>query len=85
MAASGSRAKAEAIVAISRNPVEIIFVAATTLPDGNCCNIAADRYTAVSGVTPPSCFGAPVGVAGGSASINLPAAGAVALHVGARL
>ena len=72
-------------VAISRSPVGIIFVASTTLPDGNYCNVAADRYTATSGVTPSSCSGTPIGVAGGSASINLPANGAVVLHVGAKL
>ena len=61
------------------------FVAATTLPNGSYCNVAQYRYTAAGGATPASCSGPAIGVAAGSATINLPANGAVVLHLGAAL
>lgn len=71
-------------VALSRS-LATAFTAATTLPDGNYCNVAQYRYSPAAGAAPATCSGPSVGVAGGSALINLPANGAVALHVGARL
>jgi alpha-amylase len=71
-------------VALSRS-VAVTFSAATTLPDGNYCNVARFVYQPARGGSAASCSGAPVSVAGGSALINLPANGAVALHVGAKL
>jgi len=71
-------------VALSRS-LAAIFVAATTLPDGDYCNVALYRYTAASGAARASCSGPPIGVAAGAALINLPAYGAVVLHIGARL
>jgi alpha-amylase len=71
-------------VALSRS-LAVRFTAATTLPDGNYCNIAQFTYQPAGGGAGASCSGPPVGVAGGSALINLPAYGAVALHVGAKL
>jgi alpha-amylase len=71
-------------VALSRS-LDTVFNAVTTLPDGNYCNVAVDRYTAPSGATPASCTGPPIGVAAGGARINLPADGAVVLHIGAKL
>ena len=71
-------------VAINRSSVAFIFAAATTLPDGSYCNVAADNYTAASGVAPATCSGVPISVAGGSASINLPANGGIAHHIDAR-
>jgi alpha-amylase len=73
-------------VAISRSGIGITFNASTTLPSGNYCNVAQDRYTAaVAGGAAATCSGTPVGVAGGAALITLPAQGAVILHVGAKL
>ncbi|HEY6513952.1 MAG TPA: alpha-amylase family protein [Burkholderiaceae bacterium] len=71
-------------VALSRS-VAATFSAATTLPDGNYCNVARFTYQPASGGAGASCSGAPVSVAGGSALIDLPANGAVVLHVGAKL
>ena len=71
-------------VALSRS-LATSFVAATTLPDGNYCNVAQYHYTAASGAVAATCSGPTIGVAGGSAAINLPANGAVVLHVGAAL
>ncbi len=71
-------------VALSRS-LATSFVAATTLPDGNYCNVALNRYTAASGAAPAACTGPAIGVAGGAATINLPANGAVVLHIGAAL
>lgn len=71
-------------VALSRS-LAATFTAATTLPDGNYCDVAQFVYRPASGGSAASCSGAPVSVAGGSALINLPANGAVALHVGAKL
>ncbi len=67
-------------VALSRS-LGAVFTAATTLPDGNYCNIAQFNYQPV----PPLCSGPAVSVAGGTASISLPANGAVVLHIGAKL
>lgn len=55
----------------------------TTLPPGSYCNVAVDTFTAA----PPACSGAPIVVIGssGSAQITVPARGAVALFVGAKL
>ncbi len=71
-------------VALSRS-LAINFNTATTLPDGNYCNVARFTYQPASGAVPANCSGPPVSVAGGNALINLPANGAVALHVGAQL
>jgi len=71
-------------VALSRS-LAVTFAAATTLPDGNYCNIAQFTYQPAGGGAGASCSGPPVSVAGGSALVNLPAYGAVALHVGAKL
>jgi hypothetical protein len=71
-------------VALSRS-LAVTFTTATTLPDGNYCNVARFAYAPASGGAAASCSGPPVSVAGGSALINLPAYGAVALHVGAKL
>lgn len=71
-------------VALSRSGATN-FVATTTLPDGNYCNVALYRYTPAAGAVPASCTGPAIGVAAGSAAITLPANGALALHVGARL
>jgi alpha-amylase len=71
-------------VALSRS-LATSFDAATTLPDGFYCNVAVDRYAAAGVATPASCSGPAIGVAGGGARINLPANGAVVLHIGAKL
>lgn len=71
-------------VALNRS-LATAFTTATTLPDGNYCNIAQFTYQPPVGGNPALCSGPPVSVAAGSALINLPANGAVALHVGARL
>jgi alpha-amylase len=71
-------------VALNRS-LATSFVATTTLPDGNYCNVALHRYTVASGAVPAACSGPAIGVAGGAATINLPAGGAVALHIGAAL
>jgi alpha-amylase len=71
-------------MAISRS-LATSFSATTTLPDGNYCNVALYHYTAANGATPATCTGPAVGVAAGAATINLPAYGAVVLHVGAAL
>jgi alpha-amylase len=72
-------------VALSRS-LATNFSAVTTLPDGKYCNVAMYHYTAASGpTTPSSCSGPAIGVAGGGAVIDLPANGAVVLHIGARL
>ncbi|HEU0201939.1 MAG TPA: alpha-amylase family protein [Burkholderiaceae bacterium] len=52
----------------------------TTLPSGSYCNVALDTFT-----PPNTCSGPPVQVVGGSALVTVPARGAVALHVDARL
>lgn len=68
-------------VAMNRDTVSTAAqVLQTTLPDGSYCNVAADTFT-----PPDSCSGAPVVVTTGSATITVPAHGAVALHVDARL
>jgi alpha-amylase len=72
-------------VALSRSALATTFNPNTTLPNGNYCNVAVDTYTPVAGAAPATCSGVPIGVAGGTASITLPAQGAVVLHVGARL
>ena len=59
-----------------------VFTAATTLPDGNYCNIAQFTYQPTRRA---QCSGPPVSVTAGSALIILPANGAVALHIGAKL
>lgn len=71
-------------VAIGRSTATS-FNATTTLPDGSYCNVALYRYTAASGATPAACTGPATSVTGGAATINLPANGAVVLHVGAVL
>jgi alpha-amylase len=71
-------------VAIGRG-VATSFNATTTLPDGNYCDVAQYHYTAASGATAAACTGPAIGVTAGSATINLPANGAVVLHVGAAL
>jgi alpha-amylase len=71
-------------IALNRS-LATAFTAATTLPDGNYCNIAQFTYQPASGAAPADCSGPAVSVAGGSALINLPDNGAVALHISARL
>ena len=71
-------------VALSRSGATS-FVAATTLPDGRYCNVAQYRHTVASDGAAASCSGPAIGVAGGAATINLPAAGAVVLHISAAL
>jgi alpha-amylase len=71
-------------VALNRS-LATAFTAATTLPDGDYCNIAQFTYLAPNGGNPALCSGPAVSVAAGAALINLPANGAVALHIGARL
>ena len=72
-------------VALSRSSNALSYTAATTLPDGQYCNVAADRYTPASGGAAASCSGTPVSVSGGNAQLTLPAQGSVVLHVDARL
>ncbi|HTT11219.1 MAG TPA: alpha-amylase family protein [Burkholderiaceae bacterium] len=68
-------------VALNRDTVAgVPQVLRTTLPDGSYCNVAADVFT-----PPNSCSGVPIAVSGGAATITLPARGAVALYVGAKL
>jgi len=71
-------------VALSRS-LATVFDAATTLPDGSYCNVAIHAYTPASGGAPASCSGPAIGVTAGGATINLPAHGAVVLHIGAAL
>jgi alpha-amylase len=73
-------------VALNRGAPLVIGNVATTLPMGSYCNVAVDRYAAAANGAPATCSGVPIGVAiGGTASMTLPANGAVALHVGAAL
>lgn len=72
-------------VALSRSAVGGTFDATTTLPDGAYCDVAQFNYLPASGGAAAQCSGPSVSVTGGNALINLPAVGAVALHVGARL
>jgi alpha-amylase len=70
-----------AFVALNRDPVASSPQAMqTTLPDGSYCNVAVDTFTA-----PNSCSGTPVVVNAGTATLSVPARGAVALHLDARL
>jgi alpha-amylase len=70
-----------AFVALNRDSAaSSAQVLQTTLPDGSYCNVAVDTFT-----PPNSCSGSGVVVAAGTASITVPARGAVALHVDARL
>lgn len=71
--------EAAGYVAINHTALAANFVAQTALPDGSYCNVAVDRYDAVA----RSCSGTPVGVASGTIDLNVPAHGAVVLHVGA--
>ena len=66
-------------VALNNTALAANFQVQTTLPDGFYCNVASDAYD------PPTraCGGTPIGVAGGTANINLPARRAVVLHVDA--
>jgi alpha-amylase len=70
-------------VAINRANTVLSQTVPTTLPAGQYCNVIADEFT--SSVT-TSCTGTPTTVAAdGTATLNVPANGAVALHVGAKL
>lgn len=71
--------QATGYVAINKAASAVIFVAQTSLPSGNYCNVAVDRYDA----TARSCTGTPIGVASGTINLNVPANSAVVLHVGA--
>jgi alpha-amylase len=68
-------------VALNRDSIATTpQVLQTTLPNGSYCNVAVDTFT-----PPNSCSGPPVQVTGGSALVTVPARGAVALHIDARL
>jgi alpha-amylase len=70
-------------VAINRGSSSLAASMQTTLPAGQYCNIVQDEFT--SGIT-TSCTGTPVTVgADGTASINVAAGAALAIHVGAKL
>lgn len=66
-------------VALNNTGLATNFQAQTTLPDGFYCNVAVDTYVPQT----RACGGVSIGVAGGTANINLPARGAVVLHVDA--
>jgi alpha-amylase len=72
-------------VALSRSAVQSSLTLPTTLPDGSYCNIARFTYQPANGAVAANCSGPPVSITAGSALINLPANGAVALHIGAKL
>ena len=72
-------------VALSLSGVAAPTNLPTTLPDGNYCNIAQFTYQPALGAAAASCSGPAVSVTGGAALINLPANGAVVLHIDARL
>lgn len=75
-------------VALSRSGGALTITLATRLPSGSYCNVAVDQYTPAAGGSPATCSGAAIVVGPpptGNAAIPLPAGGAVALHVGARL
>jgi alpha-amylase len=68
-------------VALNRDSIATTpQVLQTTLPTGSYCNVAVDTFT-----PPSSCSGPPIQITGGSALVTVPARGAVALHVNARL
>jgi alpha-amylase len=74
---------AKGYVAINRSGTGLTASVQTTLPAGQYCNVAVDEF--MSSIT-TSCTGTPVAVAAdGTASINVPANSALALHVGAKL
>jgi alpha-amylase len=66
---------------------QTVTLISTGLPSGNYCNIAQFDYTPASSGSPASCpgAGAVIGVASGQAIVNVPAWGAVAIHINARL
>jgi alpha-amylase len=75
-------------VALSRSSVDGSVNLPTRLPPGSYCNVAVDQFTPAVNPTPASCSGAAIVVGPaptGLAAIPLPAGGAVALHVGAKL
>ncbi len=72
-------------VAINRTAVAASDTRPTTLPDGQYCNIAAFDFVPAAGAAAATCTGMPITVTGGTASFTVPAFGAIALHVGARL
>jgi alpha-amylase len=70
-------------VVINRGGSAVAATVQTTLPTGNYCNVIADEF--MSSLT-TSCTGLPIAVAAdGTANINVPAGGALAIHVGAKL
>lgn len=79
---------AKGAVAINRTSIaDQVNLPTTNLPVGSYCNIAQFTYTPASGNTPASCpgLGAVIGVTAGQAQFTVPAWGAVAIHVDARL
>jgi alpha-amylase len=66
---------------------QTVNLTSTGLPSGNYCNIAQFDYTPASGGAPASCpgVGAIIGVASGQTQFLVPAWGAVAIHIDARL
>jgi alpha-amylase len=71
-------------VAINRTGVPVTDVRPTLLPDGFYCDVSRYDYTPTSATT-GTCSGQAVGVSAGVATVTVPAYGAVALHVGAKL
>ncbi len=75
------------LVAINRTstPAAGVILPATGLPTGNYCDIAQFDYTP-TGANTGICSGPPIGVnPGGQTQITVPAWGAVAIHINARL
>jgi len=72
-------------VAINRTGSAVTSLRPTTLPDGQYCNVAQHDYTPAGPGTAATCSGGVVGVTAGLAVVTVPAFGAVALHVGAKL
>lgn len=72
-------------VALNRESAARSAVVLTTLPSGRYCDIVSGSFVPGTGTAPAACTGAEVTVAGdGSATVSVPAHGAVALHVGAQ-
>lgn len=76
-------------VAINRTGLgQTVNLINTGLPVGNYCNVAQFDYTPAAGGNPATCPGVGAIIAvgpGGQAQVNVPAWGAVAIHVDARL
>lgn len=73
-------------VAFNRTSGDVTTTLPTKLAAGSYCNVARFDFTPAAGGRLAACSGSPVTVAAnGDASVTVPAVGAVALHVGARL